>query len=150
MSKAKETPVKKTSSENKVAEAKTESSAKADNKSDTPAKTENQSELPPRPKISRTPSRRSKIWARVRRQYPKLTRTTGTTFLQKRKSGSGCRPEVLYPDCAAFQTFIFRLCHKIAEQNHREDFMPITRRSIVAGAIAAPLLLGTHRASAQN
>ena len=44
MSKAKETPAKKTSSENKVTEPKTESSAKADNKSDAPAKTENKSE----------------------------------------------------------------------------------------------------------
>ncbi len=40
MSKANETPVKKTTPENKVVEAKTETSAKADNKSDTPAKTE--------------------------------------------------------------------------------------------------------------
>ena len=44
MSKPKETPAKKTTTENKVAEAKTESPAKAGNKSDAPAKAESQSE----------------------------------------------------------------------------------------------------------
>ena len=45
----------------------------------------------PRLKTNRTLHRKSKVWARVRSQYPEPTRTTGTTFLGKRKSDSACR-----------------------------------------------------------
>src|SRR5712672_1559768 len=44
----------------------------------------------PRLKTNRTLHQKSKVWARVRSQYPKPTRTTGTTFLGKRKSDSTC------------------------------------------------------------
>jgi hypothetical protein len=42
----------------------------------------------PRWKTNRTLHQKSKVSARVRSQYPKPTRTTGTTFLERRKSDS--------------------------------------------------------------
>ena len=64
--KVKDTSPKKPIAENKIVEAKPKS--------------------PPRLKANRTLHRKSKVWARVRRRYPKPTRTTGTTFLGRRKA----------------------------------------------------------------
>ena len=69
--KAKDTSPKKTITENKIVEAKPESSTKTENKPDA------------------TPKKQ--VMARVRSQYPKPIRTIGTTFLGKRKSDSTCR-----------------------------------------------------------
>jgi hypothetical protein len=68
--KAKDTSPTKPVTANKVVEAKTESSAKMETKpDDTPKKT---------------------AWVRVRNRYLKLTKTIGTTFLEKRRSDSTC------------------------------------------------------------
>ena len=69
--KAKDTSPKKPITENKIVEAKPESSTKTKNKPDLYQK--------------------NKVWARVKSQYPKPTRTIGTTFLGRRKSDSTCR-----------------------------------------------------------
>ena len=63
--KAKDPPPKKPIAENKVVEAKPNPL--------------------PRRKANRTPHQKNKVWARVRSQYPKPTRTTGTTFSEKKK-----------------------------------------------------------------
>ena len=67
--KAKDTPPKKPTTDNEIVEAKPESSTETENKPDATPK-------------------KGKVWARVRSQYPKPTRTTGTTFLERRKRDS--------------------------------------------------------------
>jgi hypothetical protein len=67
--KARDTSPKKPIAENKIVEAKPENPRT-------------------RLKTNRTLHRKSKVWARVRRRYPKPTRTTGTKFLGRRKSDS--------------------------------------------------------------
>jgi hypothetical protein len=69
--KAKDTPPKKPITENKIVDAKPESPTKTENKPDVTSKKQGMGE-----------------GQKVRSRYPKPTRTTGTTFLERRKSDS--------------------------------------------------------------
>ena len=75
--KAKDTASEKAIPENKVVEAKPDSTSKIENKPDSPPMAESKSDAP-----------RKEGMGGVRRQYLRLTRTTGRTFLRRRKSDS--------------------------------------------------------------